>query len=114
LTYTATPPPAVSSVGVFAGQLSFDGKLLLIGADSRFENSVSIDGAAPVRISCQPTVTGLKLNITGPSGQTGVIEASTDFNNWTEVKSIFIPNGAVEFTDDSPATERRFYRLRVQ
>jgi hypothetical protein len=114
LSYSATPPPAVSSVGVFAGQLSYDGKLLLIGADSQFENSVSIDGSAPVRMSCQPTSTGLKLNITGPSGQTGVIEASTDFSDWTEVKSIFIPNGAVEFTDDSPATERRFYRLRVQ
>lgn len=114
LSYTATPPAAVSSVGVFAGQLSFDGKLLLIGADSRFENSVSIDGATPVQLSCQPASTGLKLNITGPSGQTGVIEASTDFNDWTEVKSIFIPSGSVEFTDDSPATERRFYRLRVQ
>ncbi|HUS35617.1 MAG TPA: Ig-like domain-containing protein, partial [Verrucomicrobiae bacterium] len=114
LSYSATPPPAVSSVGVFAGQLSFDGKLLLIGADSRFENSVSIDGVAPVQINCEPAPTGFKLNITGPSGQTGVIESSTDFSDWTEVKSIFIPNGAVEFTDESPASERRFYRLRVQ
>lgn len=114
LSYTATPPPTVSSVGVFAGQLSYDGKLLLIGAGGNFDNSVTINGTAPVTMSSELAPPGFKLNISGPSGQTGVIEASTDFTNWTEVKSIFIPNGSVEFTDESPAVGRRFYRLRVQ
>jgi hypothetical protein len=114
LSYTATPPAAVSSIGLFAGQLSYDGKLTFITADSRFENAVTINSPGLIRLTASPDAAGLKLNLTGPVGQTGVIEASSDFIDWTEVKSIFIPDGAVEFIDDSPAASRRFYRLRVQ
>jgi hypothetical protein len=114
LSYTVTPPPTVSSVGIFAGQLSYDGKLMLVGSGGSFDASVTINGAAPITMTAALAPNGLKLNITGPTGQTGVIEASSDFYDWTEVKSIFIPDGAVEFTDEPPAAGRRFYRLRVQ
>ena len=63
---------------------------------------------------CRLTSTGATLQITGPAGQTAVIERSTNFNDWTELQSIFIPNGGIEFTDDSKPAANSFYRLRVQ
>jgi hypothetical protein len=115
LSYTVTPPPAVTSVGVFAGQLSYDGKLIETSAQTGLENSVTINGVTPIRINnCSRTSAGVTLSISGPAGQTAVLEGSTDFTDWTEVKSIFIPGGAVQFTDDSAPAAARFYRLRVQ
>jgi hypothetical protein len=116
LTYTITPPPTVTSVGVFAGQISYDGKVFEIAAAGALANSVTIDGTSPTRISgLSTTATGsVTLNISGPAGQTAVLEGSTDFTDWTEVKSIFIPNGSVNCTDESGASGAKFYRLRVQ
>ena len=57
----------------------------------------------------------MHLQILGSAGQTAAIEASADLVTWTELESIFIPDGAIEFTDESTsATGQRFYRLRVQ
>ena len=109
--YTVTPPAGVTSVGAFGGQLSFDGQLVDISSS----NSVVFDGVAPMQITdCRLTTTGATLQITGPAGQTAVIERSTNFNDWTELQSIFIPNGGIEFTDDSKPAANSFYRLRVQ
>jgi hypothetical protein len=64
---------------------------------------------------CLRTSEGVNLRLTGPAGQTAVIEASEDFINWIELKSIFIPNGTIEITPDlAPTNGHRFYRLRVQ
>jgi len=115
LSYTVTPPATVTSVGVFSGQLSYDGQLVEVSAESGYANSVTSDGVAQIRINgCTPTANGTTLNISGPAGQTAVIEGSTDFTDWTEVKSIFIPNGSVNCTDDGAASGRKFYRLRAQ
>jgi Big-like domain-containing protein/Calx-beta domain-containing protein len=112
LTYSVTPPAGVASVGTFGGQFSFDGRQDQIS----FLNSVTTDGATPIQITnCRRTSAGMHLQVLGPAGQTAVIEASADFVTWTELESIFIPNGAIEFTDESTsATGHRFYRLRVQ
>jgi hypothetical protein len=115
LSYTVTPPPTVTSVGVFAGQMSFDGQVVETSALAGMPNSVTSSGATEIRINnFTQTATGTALNISGPAGQTAVIESSTDFTDWTEVKSIFIPNGSVDCTDESASGGRRFYRLRVQ
>ena len=61
----------------------------------------------------QTPIYGADVNQLQP-GQTAVIERSTDFVEWTNISSIFIPQGAVEFTDTSaPPTGHSFYRLRV-
>ena len=115
LSYTVTPPPTVTSVGVFAGQISFDGQVVEVSAGGGTPNSVTSSGATQMRINnFTQTATGTALNISGPTGQTAVIESSTDFTDWTEVKSIFIPNGSVDCTDDGATSGRRFYRLRAQ
>lgn len=115
LTYTVTPPPTVTAVGIFAGQLSFDGKVLEVTSEGGAPNSVTSSGSSQIRINdCTPTATGTTLNISGAAGQTAVIEGSSDFTDWTEVKSIFIPGGSVNCTDDTASGERRFYRVRVQ
>lgn len=112
LTYSVTPPAGVASVGTFAGQFSFDGQQEQIS----FLNSVTINGTAPIQITnSRRTSAGMHLQILGPAGQTAVIEASADLVTWTQLQSIFIPDGATEFTDESTsAAGHRFYRLRAQ
>jgi hypothetical protein len=115
LTYSVIPPATVASVGVFGGQLSYDGQLIEIGAAAGLDNSVTVNGTSPIRITAvSQTATGVSLNVSGPIGQTAVIETSSDFVNWTEVKSIFIPNGSVNCTDETAVGGNRFYRLRAQ
>jgi hypothetical protein len=111
-TYGVTPPAGVASVGTFAGRFSYDGQQNQISSS----NAIAINGTAPIQIThCHRTSAGVCLQVVGPVGQTAVIEASTDFVNWTELGAIFLPNGSIEFTDESTsATGQRFYRLRVQ
>jgi hypothetical protein len=109
VSYTVTPPIAVTAVGSFSGHLSYDGRLTEVGSET------SVVVGSPITItSSQQTSAGITLEITGPAGQTAVIERSTDFVEWTNISSIFIPQGTVEFTDTSaPPSGHSFYRLRV-
>jgi hypothetical protein len=111
LTYSATPPAGVAAVGAFTGQLSIDGQLKEIAS----AGPVTIAPPTPIQIvTCRREATGMRLHVRGPSDQTAVLEATSDFRTWTELKSIFIPNGDVEVSDESaPAHGLRFYRLRV-
>lgn len=110
LRYTLTPPAGVASLGVFSGELSFDGQLTEIRSAS-----ISAVGPAPMQItSVSIGATGFTLHIRGPAGQTAVVESTPDFVNWTEIQSLFIPDGDIEFIVGAQASGRLFYRLRVQ
>ncbi|MDB6135842.1 MAG: outer rane adhesin like protein [Verrucomicrobiales bacterium] len=113
LTYSVTPPAEMAGTGHFRGRVSVDGHV----ADIRsLDPAVSFRGAIPVRIdSCTLTASGAALHVTGPAGQTAVIEGSGDLSAWTQLKSIFIPEDGIEFTDHTaPASGSRFYRLRIE
>ena len=56
----------------------------------------------------------MTLNISGPAGQTAVIESSSDFVNWKEVQSIYIPDGHVEVNAGNAGSGVLFYCARVQ
>lgn len=79
-------------------------------------NSITINGDAPIQITERHRVeAGTQLRIAEPTGQTAVIEGSSDLQTWIELKSIFVPNaGVIEFTDETAPPSGRFYRLRAQ
>jgi hypothetical protein len=109
LTYTLTAPAGVASLGSFNGEFSFDGNVLEV-------QSASITVASPKAIEITDIrvgSSGVTLNISGPAGQTAVIESSPDFVNWTEAQSIFIPDGEVGFSTEISGGPL-FYRLRVR
>ena len=111
LSYTVTPPSGITAVGTFSGHLSPDGQLLEVGAAT----SVIAQASTPIEIiGSVYSSSGVTLQISGPAGQTAVIESTSDFQDWTNISSIFIPNGSVEFTDTSAGDDLSFYRLRVQ
>jgi hypothetical protein len=110
LSYTLTPPPSVIAVGGFDGELSFDGQLVNVPSQS-----VTSAGSAPIRITrLDATAQGLSLEISGPAGQTAIIEESSDLVNWTNSQSIFLPDGKVNFATEAAGSNALFYRLRAQ
>jgi hypothetical protein len=55
--------------------------------------------------------TGFELRLTGSPGATYLLEASSDFQNWTPISTNAAPTGTIEFTDsDAASFEQRFYR----
>ncbi len=110
LSYTVTPPAGVGCLGDFNGEFSHDGSLLAI-----VSASVVVEAPTPIQITgVAAGLDSVALDITGPVGQTAVIESSSDFVNWTEVQSIFIPDGEVGFKTEPTASGALFYRLRVR
>ena len=111
VSYNVTPPADVTTYGEFVGRLSVDGKLAQVG----YASSVVVESAVPIAITnFERSAPGVTLAISGPPGQAVVIESSSDFQNWNTLTSVFIPETSIEFTDTTPQTGHRFYRLRVQ
>ena len=112
LTYAVIPPAGVTTLGTFIGELSFDGLNIEVG----YANSGVAEGPGSIEITAvAQTSEGVTLDITGPTGQTALVESTTDFGTWTTLSSIFLPDGGVEFTDTTATDGKpRFYRLRVQ
>jgi Fibronectin type III domain len=56
------------------------------------------------------------LNLTGPPGQTCIIQGSDDLNTWTAIGTVqFDANGRAHFTDrDSTILPSRFYRVQIR
>jgi hypothetical protein len=111
--YTVTPPATIASIGQFGGSVSFDGKNFSIDGSNRFIATAS--GSAVHLDKCERRADGsVELQLSGAVGQPGVLESSTDLVNWTEVKSIFLPDGTMTFTDSpDEAGTCRYYRLRI-
>ncbi|HEX7859138.1 MAG TPA: Calx-beta domain-containing protein [Verrucomicrobiae bacterium] len=112
LTYAVIPPAGVTTLGTFLGELSCDGLNIEVG----YANSGVAEGPGSIEITAvAQSSAGLTLDITGPAGQTALVESTTDFKTWTTLRSIFLPDGGVEFTDTTATDGNpRFYRLRVQ
>lgn len=114
LSYVVQAPAGISSIAEFGGVVSFDGTVERIKGLGRV---VAVDGHTQVRLTdCRRDRDGkAHLQVAGGVGQLCVLEASSDLVNWTEVGTTFLPDGQVEYQDESATTDRRrYYRLRVR
>jgi hypothetical protein len=113
LKYKITPPPAITSVARFSGVVSFDGSVREITGRDRVISSD--DTSRPLLADCQRDETGkVKLRLDGATGQVGVLQSSTDLQNWEDVATLYLPDGTVEFEDNSGSSALRYYRLQVR
>jgi hypothetical protein len=54
------------------------------------------------------------FNVTGPSGASVVIQASTDLQTWIPLQTNLLGSGPLHFSDaQSPANVHRFYRTQL-
>ena len=54
------------------------------------------------------------LQVSGPDGSRWSLDASTNFTNWTALKTNTITGSSFEYTDmTAPPFARRFYRARL-
>jgi hypothetical protein len=94
-----------------------------ITAPSTNETPLTIRSAQFVAFQASPPVTKSALDpgnsqfqfqIAGPDGSTVVVEASSDFRNWTAISTNTLVNGAAVTADaDSLRFEIRHYRVRL-
>ena len=54
------------------------------------------------------------LQVSGPAGQVGVLQSSTDLVQWQDVATVYLPDGTVQFQDDAAAAAVKYYRLQVR
>jgi len=113
LTYTVTPPADVAEIGRMRGLVSFDGSIREIVGSERI---VSVNGDSLPRLEkCEATASGIRLQLGGGSGQVGVLQRSSDLVNWEDVTTLFLPDGTVEFVDETPTAQTQsYYRLQVR
>ena len=113
LSYTVTPPSDVAEIGRMSGVVSFDGNVREVAGSERI---VSVkEGTLPRLEKCEVTATGIKLQLSGAAGQVGVLQRSSDLENWEDVTTLFLPDGSVEFTDENSGTKAQvYYRLQVR
>ena len=72
---------------------------------------------APAKIeSANPLADGqFELHLTGPVGYDAIVEATSDWQQWTPVATNRFENSAVTCVDSSAAQfNMRFYRVRLQ
>ncbi len=83
------------------------------------EYEVSLEGATDPP---QPTLTNFLrlsnghflLRVTGEPGRRYAVEGSTDFKQWTTIRTEVAEDGFFDFVDtDAPAFSHRFYRARL-
>ena len=54
------------------------------------------------------------FDVSGPSGASVVIQASTDLQTWIPLQTNLLGSGPLHFSDaQSPANTRRFYRVEL-
>jgi hypothetical protein len=112
LDYKVTLPAGITSIGDFNGEFSFDGRIVPVLST----NSLVVRGDLPMRIiDAKEGTNGVTLSISGPGGQPAVIETCPDLQTWSDVQSIFIPNGEIQIMVElPPSANRQFFRLRAQ
>jgi NOL1/NOP2/fmu family ribosome biogenesis protein len=82
--------------------------------------TVPVEGGVEVRALFKPAAepklreTGFQATLAAQPDKAYVIEASTDFRNWTVVATVASVTGALTFSDpEAPRHEARFYRARL-
>ncbi|MBU6401693.1 MAG: hypothetical protein KGS61_15355 [Verrucomicrobia bacterium] len=87
--------------------------------DARF---VAVGGQGSVLVSGEVTTLNLALLpggaiqglIAGSSGQTNIVEVSTNLVDWTTLTNLVTTNGTASFTDvAAPGAQQRFYRAKT-
>jgi hypothetical protein len=109
--YTVTPPAAVAEIGRLRGIVSFDGSVRdITGAD----RVISVEGLSRL-VRCETDANGVRLQLSGPAGQVGVLQRSSDLKDWEDVTTLFLPDGSVEYLDtDGTKETQNFYRLQIR
>ena len=69
--------------------------------------------ASPKFVAAEaPSSGGIRLTLSGASGETCEIQASSDLEHWTAISTNLLGNEPIEFLDpDAPSHKQRFYRL---
>ena len=113
LSYTLTPPPAVTAIAHLVGRVSFDGSgYEIFGSDQMTSTDAT---ATPTLAKCQTDGSGkVHLELTGVAGQVGVLQSSPDLVHWQDVTTLYLPDGAVQFDDDASGSVVRYYRLQIR
>lgn len=114
LTYTVTPPTNGIAIGRLEGKVSFDGETREITGRERL---ISIDEPNRPHLGhCERDTDGkVHVRLEGSAGQVGVVQRSTNLLDWEDVTTIYLPDGALDFTDETSAGgEMLYYRLQVR
>jgi hypothetical protein len=112
LGYTLTPPPTVNAVARLGGQVSFDGAVQNVYGSS---GVVSTSNTLPALTKCEADASGkVTLQLSGPAGQVGVLQSSSDLVHWQDVATVYLPDGMVQFQDDAAPAAVKYYRLQVR
>ena len=100
------------SSGRLAGIISMDGNdVAILGAVNRI---VATDETTAITLIPRMNGSaGIELGLSCAPGQSGVVEYSTDLQNWTTLQSISAPHGSVEISDVAALGVARFYRFRI-
>ena len=78
-------------------------------------NRVSLFTYAVMLTPLNFTNGGFQFNVSGPTGPNYVIMASSNLTNWNDLATNIAPTLPFQFTDaGAGATDRRFYRVRLQ
>jgi hypothetical protein len=113
LTYTLTPPPTVCAIAKLGGRVSFDGAVQEVYGSSGV-TSIG-DNSLPTLTKCEADASGkVMLQLSGPTGQVGVLQSSSDLAHWQDVATVYLPDGTVQFQDDAQAGAAKYYRLQVR
>jgi len=112
LAYRMNAPSGVASSGRLAGLISVDGNdAAIVGEVNRI---VAMNDATAVTLTPRDNGSGgIDLSLSCALGQTGVLEYSTDLQNWTVLQSIIAPTGSVKISDEA-AGGARFYRFKIE
>jgi hypothetical protein len=88
-----------------------------MGADAGFIDNVDLPlglllgGGAALSINPASVDGGVAIRLNGESGQTYIIQASSDLVNWTSISTNTAVNGVINFVDqDAGNDSARFYR----
>jgi hypothetical protein len=79
----------------------------------RFYRWVLYDGAGEIGSVMQLPGVGLRFQLTGLTGRTYVLQASTNLQAWTDISTNVATTGVLNFTNlVSPAIPHRFFRFK--
>jgi hypothetical protein len=76
--------------------------------------TVTVPPAAPGRFAsaCRLANGWMQLSMTGTPNRSYVLQATTDWQSWTNLCTVSSPDGCYIFTDPATNNSRRFYRIR--
>jgi hypothetical protein len=110
--FTLISPGGWSSIGDLSGVISVDGDIQKIAGTARV---ISRSEETDVRLATARDDSGaVNIELKTPAGQTGVVEVSTDLVHWSDLQSVYAPDGVANVVDPAAGdAQLRFYRFRA-